>query len=129
MWFIGNGAPRVSEADRAGGQAGVRMLPIASGVSTEGQQDPLSTGEDWQVVEGKGSPFLQELRFSSDTQGHRAGLREQNQMVTERELWVCEGTEKHRTTHNKPGGFVAESGEMGFFFFPLSDFPKDAESL
>lgn len=61
------------------------MLPAALGISTEGQRDPPTTEEDWQLVEGKGSPFLQEIHFSSDIQGHTAGLRGQKGSVTCRE--------------------------------------------
>lgn len=61
------------------------MLLTPSGISTEGQQDPLSTVEDWQLVEGEGSPFLSGIHFSSDIQGHRAGLHWQKGLVTCRE--------------------------------------------
>lgn len=65
---MGRDAPRASGAGSGGGQAGVGMLPAASGLSTQGQWDPWRAGDFWQLVEGKGSPFSHEIHFSRDAE-------------------------------------------------------------
>lgn len=125
MRFTGRDAPRASEAGRGGEQAGVGMLPAASGISTEGQRDPPSAGEDWQLVEGQGSPFLQEIHFSGDTQGHRAGLRGQKRLVT-----CTEGALdllRDREARDHPQQAWGLGYRVRSDVFPLFDFPKDAE--
>lgn len=94
------------------------MLPAAPSIGTEGQRDPPSAGE------GKGSPFLQEIHFSSDTQGHRAGLRGQKELVTCREGALDLLRDREAQEHPQQAwglGYRVRSD-----VFPLFDSPKDA---
>lgn len=45
------------------GEAG-RSGDTALGIGTEGQWDPPSTGEDWQLVKGKSISFYKKFTFS-----------------------------------------------------------------
>lgn len=100
------------------GEAG-RSGVAASGIGREGQRDPSSAGEDWQLAEGKGSPFLQEIHFSSDTQGHRAVL------VTRREGAL--DSLRDREARDHPQQAWALGYRVRSDVFPLFDFPKDEE--